>query len=233
MTDAAPTTAPQGRTGLLISLEGLDGVGKTTQLSMLVRALEQTGREVVRLREPGTTALGEAVRQILLDKSALDISPMAELLLFEAARAQLVEQVVVPALGRGAVVVCDRFCDSTVAYQGFGRQLGQQAAHDANRLSCGDVMPDRTLLLDLDESVAHARACAQGADRMEGQGDAFQARVRQGFLWLAKHDPQRVRLIDAGGTPEQVWQRICAQLADLVDLGNADPAHTNPAGGAQ
>ncbi len=233
MTDAAPTTTPQGHTGLLISLEGLDGVGKTTQLSKLVGALERTGREVVRLREPGTTALGEAVRQILLDKASLDIAPMAELLLFEAARAQLVEQVIVPALGRGAVVVCDRFCDSTLAYQGFGRELGQQAVRDANALSCGDVVPDRTLLLDLDENLAHERACAQGADRMERQGDAFHARVRQGFLWLAEHDPQRVRLIDASGTPDQVWRRICAQLADLPGLDELAQACTAPAGGDQ
>ncbi len=219
MTDAAPTVAPQQQTGLLITLEGLDGVGKTTQICLLVQALERTGREVVRLREPGTTGLGEAVRRILLEKGALDISPMAELLLFEAARAQLVEQVIVPALERGAVVVCDRFYDSTLAYQGFGRQLGHQAAQQANVLACGRIVPDRTILLDLDEGLAHARACAQGADRMEGQGDAFNARVRQGFLWLAEHEPERVRLVDADGTPEQVWGRVRAELSDLVDLG--------------
>lgn len=219
MTDAAMTTAPQGHTGLLISLEGLDGVGKTTQLAFLVQALEDSGREVVRLREPGTTALGEAVRQILLDRDAIEISPMAELLLFEAARAQLVEQVIVPALARGAVVVCDRFCDSTLAYQGFGRQLGQEAVDAANALSCGEVRPDRTLLLDMDESLAHERACAQGADRMERQGDGFRARTRQGFLRLAEREPQRVRVVDAHGTPEEVWARVCSELCDLIELG--------------
>jgi dTMP kinase len=218
MPQATTTTARNAQGGVLISFEGLDGVGKTTQIALLEQALRQAGREVLRLREPGATRLGEAVRSILLDKADLEISPMAEMLLFEAARAQLVEEVVRPALERGCVVVCDRFYDSTLAYQGFGRGLGREAVAQANALACGQVRPDRTILLDMDEAQAHERACAQGADRMEREAAEFHARVKQGFLWAAGAEPGRVRRVDASGTPLEVWARIRAELLDLVDL---------------
>ena len=162
--------------------------------------------------------MGEAVRSILLDKQGLDIAPTAELLLFEAARAQLVERAIKPALERGCVVVCDRFFDSTVAYQGFGRELGETFAKTANEMACGELVPDRTLVLDMDLQAAHMRACAQGADRMESEPGAFHERVRAGFLQIAQDEPSRVRVVDASGSTQEVWGRVRAELADLLDL---------------
>ena len=217
-----PGKRPNGP-GALVSFEGLDGVGKTTQIAFLERALEQAGREILRVREPGATALGETVRTVLLDKQGLDITPTAELLLFEAARAQLVERAILPALARGCVVVCDRFFDSTLAYQGFGRELGAAFAKSANEIACGGLVPDRTLVLDMDPKEAHARACAQGADRMEREPGAFHERVREGFLSIARDDPARVRVVDASGSAQEVWERVRAELADLFDLPEDAP----------
>ena len=137
------------RRGVFVTFEGVDGAGKTTQCSLLCDALRSAGYEVVRLREPGGTPLGERVRSLLLDPQSQTIDPTCELLLFEAARAQLVAQVVRPALDRGAVVVSDRFFDSTYAYQGFARGLGGETVRTVNAVACGGLAPDRTLLLDL------------------------------------------------------------------------------------
>ncbi len=224
MANAAHSGTRPNSPGALISFEGLDGVGKTTQISLLEQALDKAGYETLRVREPGATALGEAVRTILLDKQGLDIAPTAELLLFEAARAQLVERVILPALARGRVVVCDRFFDSTLAYQGFGRELGAPLARSANRMACAGLAPDRTLVLDMNPEAAHVRACAQGADRMEREPDAFHERVRAGFLQIAQDEPARVRVVDASGSTQEVWGRVRAELADLFDLPQSVPA---------
>ena len=218
MPNVAPTNERPNSPGVLISFEGLDGVGKTTQIGLVENALRAQGRETLRLREPGATRLGEAVRELLLDKQDLDISRMAELLLFEAARAQLVESVIQPALERGCVVLCDRFYDSTVAYQGHGRRLGTDLVHKANVLACGALEPDRTLVLDMDLARAHTRACAQGADRMEREPDDFHKRVRQGFLQLAGDEAQRVHIVDASGSVQQVWGRVRDALGGLLNL---------------
>lgn len=223
-----PSTASdndrRGGTGLLISFEGLDGVGKTTQIACVQQALQDGGRRCLRVREPGATPLGEAVRTLLLDKEDLDVSPTAELLLFEAARAQLVERVIRPALAQGAVVLCDRFCDSTLAYQGCGRGLGAPLTRAANGLACAGIAPDRTVLLDMDPTQACARARAQGQDRIERLEDDFHRRVRQGFLQLAHDEPGRVRVVDAQGSAAQVWSRVRDALADLIDLPRDMPA---------
>ena len=224
MPSVAPTNERPNSPGVLISFEGLDGVGKTTQIGLVENALRTQGRETLRLREPGATRLGEAVRELLLDKQDLDISPMAELLLFEAARAQLVESVIQPALERGCVVLCDRFYDSTVAYQGYGRRLGTDLVHKANALACGALEPDRTLVLDMDLERAHTRACTQGADRMEREPDDFHKRVRQGFLQLAGDEAQRVRIVDASGSVQQVWGRVRDALRDLFNLPIEPPS---------
>ena len=196
--------------GVFITLEGADGCGKSTQAARLADALEASGREVVRLREPGGTAISEKVNA--------EMCPECELMLYEASRAQLVREVVEPALSRGAVVLCDRFYDSTYAYQAGGRSLPEDLVRRANALgSCG-LDPDRTLVFDLDPELAYARATAGGADRMEAEGLAFQRRVRDAYLRLAQAEPARVRVVDASGEREAVAGRALAAIADLVDV---------------
>lgn len=204
--------------GVFITLEGADGCGKSTQAARLADALEASGREVVRLREPGGTAISEKIRAILLDPANAEMCPECELMLYEASRAQLVREVVEPALSRGAVVLCDRFYDSTYAYQAGGRSLPEGLVRRANALgSCG-LDPDRTLVFDLDPELAYARATAGGADRMEAEGLAFQRRVRDAYLRLAQAEPARVRVVDASGEREAVAGRALAAIADLVDV---------------
>lgn len=206
--------------GLFITLEGADGCGKSTQAAILADRIAATGREVVRLREPGGTAVSEKIRALVLDPENSEMAPECELLLFEASRAQLVRQVIEPALARGAVVVCDRFYDSTFAYQAAGRSLAEPTIRAANALgSCG-VAPDRTLVLDMDTDAALSRATRDGADRMEAEGVAFQRRVREGYLRLVAEEPRRVRRVDAAGTVEEVAGRLADALADLLP----DPA---------
>lgn len=206
--------------GLFITLEGADGCGKSTQAAILADRIAATGREAVRLREPGGTAVSEKIRALVLDPENSEMAPECELLLFEASRAQLVRQVIEPALARGAVVVCDRFYDSTFAYQAAGRSLAEPTIRTANALgSCG-VAPDRTLVLDMDTDAALSRATRDGADRMEAEGVAFQRRVREGYLRLVAEEPHRVRRVDAAGTVEEVTGRLADALADLLP----DPA---------
>lgn len=167
--------------GTFITLEGADGCGKSTQVALLADAIQAAGREVVRLREPGGTSISEKIRALVLDPDNAEMAPECELLLFEASRAQLVRQVIEPALARGAVVLCDRFYDSTYAYQAAGRALDARVISQANALgSCG-VTPDLTLVLDMDTKDALARATRGGADRLEAEGVAFQERVRPGL----------------------------------------------------
>ena len=202
--------------GVFITLEGADGCGKSTQASLIADALEASGREVVRLREPGGTPISEKVRTLLLDPANDEMVPECELMLYEASRAQLTRQVIEPALARGAVVLCDRYYDSTYAYQAGGRALDDALVRRANLLgSCG-VAPDRTLVFDLEPAVAYARATAGGADRMEAEGLAFQERVRDAYLRLAAEEPSRVRVIDASGERDEVAARALAALEGLL-----------------
>ncbi|OUO59859.1 dTMP kinase [Olsenella sp. An270] len=202
--------------GVFITLEGADGCGKSTQASLIADALEASGREVVRLREPGGTPISEKVRALLLDPANDEMVPECELMLYEASRAQLTRQVIEPALARGAVVLCDRYYDSTYAYQAGGRALDDALVRRANLLgSCG-VVPDRTLVFDLEPAVAYARATAGGADRMEAEGLAFQERVRDAYLRLAAEEPSRVRVIDASGERDEVAARALAALEGLL-----------------
>ena len=201
--------------GMFITLEGADGCGKSTQAALLAQTLEAAGREVVRLREPGGTPISEKVRALLLDPANAEMVPECELLLYEASRAQLTRQVIEPALARGAVVLCDRYYDSTYAYQAGGRELPDDLVNAANALgSCG-VAPDRTIVLDLDPALAYARATAGGADRMEAEGLAFQERVRAAYLRLAAAEPARVRIVDASGEKNEVAARVLGAIGDL------------------
>ena len=216
---AHPDSA-QSMPGVFVTLEGVDGAGKTTQCALVCAGAAALGREVVRLREPGGTSIGERIRAILLDVDNAGMDPTCELLLYEAARAQLVAQVIRPALARGAVVVSDRFFDSTCAYQGHARGLGLDVVASANRLACGDVSPTRTILLDLDPTAGLTRAAAasEGPDRLELEGVAFQGLVREGFARLAAADPRRVRTVDAAGSVAAVYERVRAKLTDVLPL---------------
>jgi dTMP kinase len=191
---------------MFISFEGLDGCGKTTQAALLADALRAEGREVVAVREPGGTAAGEHIRELLLDPAAL-ILPWAEALLYAAARAQLVGEVIRPALARGATVIADRFIDSSVAYQGDARGLGIDRVLAVNDAATGGLQPDRTLLLRIPREEAAARRDGD-ADRIESEAGAFHDAVAEGFSQAAIRFPERVRVVDAGGSREQVAARV-------------------------
>ena len=191
---------------MFISFEGLDGCGKTTQAAMLAAALELEGRTVVRVREPGGTPIGERIRELLLDGDSV-IGGAAEALLYAAARAQLVDQVILPALARGEVVVADRFIDSSLAYQGVARGLGLEQVLQANQLATGGLMPDITLLLELPAELAAARR-GDSPDRIESEGDGFHAAVAEGFAAAAARFPERIHVVDASGPPRAVLARV-------------------------
>ena len=201
-------------TGLFITLEGGEGSGKSTQADLLARALEAWGRRVVSLREPGGTQLGEELRQLLLHRQTA-MSPAAELLLFLAARAELVQSVIRPALAEGAIVICDRFSDSTFAYQGYGRGLDLDELRRLNAYATGGLTPDLTVLLDLPVEAGRGRK-QRDEDAFQREDDAFHERVRQGYLELARQEPDRWLVLD-GTLPTDaltaaVHERIQAKL---------------------
>jgi dTMP kinase len=195
---------------VFVTFEGLDGSGKTTQLELLAEHLAARGREVVVTREPGGTPLGESIRQLLLRGDAM--TPWAEATLFTAARAEHVEQVIRPALDRGAAVLCDRYIDSSVAYQGGARGLGLDVVMQLNLTATGGLLPDATFLLQLDAAGAMARV-ASGHDRIERERDDFHARVEEAFRELARRFPERITAVDARLPP----QRIAEVVRERVD----------------
>ena len=200
--------------GRFITFEGGEGCGKSTQVKRLAEALEAFGREVVVTREPGGTRLAELVRSLLKDERDDPPCDRSELLLFLAARAQRVKNVIRPALAAGKWVVCDRFSDSTFAYQGYGRGLPLDELRLMNGFACDGLTPDLTLLLDVRPEVARERmrrreeATNTSADRIEQAGDGFHDRLRAGFMELAAADPGRIKVIDANGTPDEVWENV-------------------------
>ncbi len=194
---------------MFISLEGIDGSGKTTQARLLAKAL---GEDVVLLREPGGTETGERIRALIKDP-ALELDPLAELLLFCAARAELVAQVIGPARERGRDVVCDRFSDSSVAYQGVARGLGTDRVEEICDLATGGVWPDLTLLLRIDPDRAAARIGRRTADRFEGEGIELQHRVAEGYGEVARRHPDRVRVIDAEADRDSVHAAVLAEVS--------------------
>ena len=195
---------------MFISFEGLDGSGKTTQAALLADAAHAAGREVVSVREPGGTAAGERIRALLLDPAAR-IAPWAEALLYAAARAELVAEVIRPALDRGATVIADRYVDSSLAYQGVARGLGVEEVLDVNLAATGRLLPDRTILLELPRDVAAARLDGT-ADRMEAEADHFHASVADGFADVARRFPDRVVVVDGSGEPANVAARVLAAV---------------------
>lgn len=202
--------------GRFLTLEGTEGVGKTTNLLFIRQWLEQHGIEVVQTREPGGTPLAEEIRELLLAPRNESVDSTAELLLVFAARAQHLAGVIKPALERGAWVLCDRFTDATYAYQGAGREMGHETISALEGLVQGELRPDMTLLLDLPVEIGLARAHARNQpDRFEAEKVEFFGRVRNAYLQQAAADPERVRVIDAAKTLEQVQQQIAAELTRL------------------
>ncbi len=190
---------------MFISFEGLDGSGKTTQARILVERLERDGVEVLFTREPGGTPLGEQIRELLLHGD--HVAPWAEAALYAASRAQHVEQLIRPALDRGATVVCDRYVDSSVAYQGIARGLGLERVLDLNLAAVGGLMPDLTVLLEIDLAEAAGRMGAQ-LDRIEREGDGFRTRVAEAYRVLASRFPGRYVTVDGSGPPDVVAEEI-------------------------
>ena len=193
-----------------ITFEGAEGSGKSTQIRNAVAFLKKKGRSVLMLREPGGTRISEAIRSILLDKDLKEMGPVTELLLYLAARAQIVHEKILPALKKGKVVICDRFEDSTKAYQGFGRKIPLEAIEGASKLVRGTLKPDLTFLLDID--IAKGLKRGGRHDRIEREALSFHERVRRGFLALAKKEPGRMVVLDAHEPVEAVSQKVRERL---------------------
>lgn len=205
--------------GVFITIEGGEGAGKSTQLARLAAALRRTGREVVPTREPGGTEEAEAIRALLVGGAPGRWDPVAETLLHYAARAQHVARLVRPALERGAAVLSDRFADSTMAYQGFGQGVPREAIRAIHTASLGRFAPDLTLILDLPVETGLARAAGrQATNRYERFDTAFHARVREGFLTIAREEPGRCAVIDASRPPDVVWAAIVSAVSGRLRL---------------
>lgn len=219
MTAGTTDSHPAGR-GLFVVLEGGDGVGKSTQASMLADWLAARGHDVVRTHEPGGSPIGVDIRRLLLSTAEHPPAPRTEALLYAAERAEHVHSVVRPALERGAVVVSDRYLDSSVAYQGVARGLGARRIQDLSRWATADLLPDLTVLLDLAPEPALRRS-SDPADRLESEPLAFHEQVRQAFLALADAEPHRYLVLAADRSPEQVQADIRADVTTRLDRGAA------------
>src|SRR5882724_2008967 len=207
--------------GLFVTFEGMDGCGKTTQMRRLGKRLRAVGCSVLETIEPGGTEIGSQIRAILLDSSNKELAPTTELLLYFAARAQNVDQLILPALSEGKIVLSDRFTDSSLAYQGCGRGLGAEAVLALDRIACRGLKPDLTLLIEIDLATSQARAEARNrhgnrTDRMEEQESAFYNRVREAYSRMAAAEPARFRIIDGRAGVEEVAERIWSVVSAYV-----------------
>lgn len=215
-------TLGMAKRGKFITFEGIDGCGKTTQVRLLGEALRTEGRDVVETVEPGGTEIGRLIRKILLDPASKEITPRAELLLYFASRAQNVEQVIRPALARGAIVLCDRFTDSTLCYQGCGRGLDPAIILDLDQIACNGLQPDVTVLIDIDVATSKERArrrnerTATNETRLDDESAAFHNRVRQGYHALAKQHPERFLMINGAPKPGNIAKTIREALQQHV-----------------
>lgn len=209
-------------TGRFITFEGGEGCGKSTQIRLLAERLRAAGKEVLLTREPGGTALAEKIRSLVREESDDPPNSRAETLLFIASRAQVVENVIRPALASGTWVLCDRFADSTFAYQGYGRGLDLEELKRINSFATGGLEPDRTILLNVSPEVSAKRMRAReaatntDADRMEKAGDSFHARLKQGFLELAAAEPDRFAVIQADGSVEEVEEAVWNSIQPML-----------------
>lgn len=218
------------RRGKFITFEGLDGTGKSTQMRKLAAVLREAGHKVVETREPGGTATGEKIRKVALDSGTAGLSPLAEMALMFASRAQHIAEVIEPELASGAIVLCDRFTDSTEAYQGSGRRLGSAAVLELHRVLCGNLQPDLTILLDSNPHASVSRARRRNKksskssgrthdeNRFEQESRGFFARVRDGFAAIARREPGRVVMVDARGTPGQTHARIVEIVSSKMGI---------------
>ena len=210
---------PLPRLGLFITFEGPDGSGKSTQARLLAERLRREGHAVFETVEPGGTPIGRQIRRILLDPENKEMRPLTELLLMFAARAQNVEQSVLPALAEGKIVVSDRFTDSSIAYQGVGHGLGAKTVLEVDRIACRGLAPDLTICIDIDPETGLKRARGRNQDhemRYEQQGADFHQRVRAAYHELARRDPGRFRLIDGNGSPESIAGKVWEEVAGVV-----------------
>jgi len=208
---------PSHARGKFITFEGLDGCGKSTQLERLAAVLRSERLPVVVTREPGGTATADKIRQLLLDSGTADLAPLAELALMFASRAQHITEVIQPGLSEGKIVLCDRFTDSSEAYQGGGRKLGSDPVLGLHRILCGNLQPDLTILMDSNvaQSVERARrrnkskiSTANDENRFEQESRAFFERVHQTYLAIAEREPQRILVVNARGTPDETHEQI-------------------------
>jgi dTMP kinase len=209
--------------GIFITFEGTEGSGKSTQIVLLANFLKSRGLRVVLTREPGGTVIGDQVRKILLDPTHTALDPKAELLLYAASRAQHLYEIILPALASGMIVLCDRFSDATLAYQGYGRGLDTGMIRELDRMVCVETRPDLTLLFDLDAALGIARAQGRNASRgletearFENEELAFHERVRQGYRTLAAREPDRIRIVDASPAQEVVATNVRAIMDEVL-----------------
>jgi dTMP kinase len=200
--------------GFLVTFEGIEGSGKTTQIGLAKTFIEEQGYPCLVTQEPGGAPLGNEIRRLLLDKGDLRIDPLAELFLLEANRTQHVAEVIRPALEKGLMILCDRYTDATIAYQGYGRGVAIPLIEEMNRVATGGLVPQRTILLDCLVAVGMARA--KGEDRFEREDNAFHERVRAGYLRIAEQDPERVQVLSGDGAQMAIQEQIRAIILPLV-----------------
>ena len=204
------------RKGLFITFEGIEGCGKSTHSKLISEYLKNLGYPLVYTREPGGTKLGEAVRRVLLNSNGIQISNLAELLLFEACRAEIVKEVIRPALGGNFIVISDRFSDATVSYQGYGGRVDLAVIKTLDRIATNGLVPDLTILLDIDTPEGLKRARIKGTDRMEKKGLSYHKRVRAGYLKLSKQNPDRIRRVKVIGEIPEVQAKIRREVEIVI-----------------
>ncbi len=204
--------------GLLITMEGPDGSGKTMQMDLLEKALREQGYPVIRSREPGGTPIGEAIRNVILNPEYTEMDSMTEAMLYAASRAQHVAEKIKPAIAEGYIVLLDRFLDSSLVYQGIGRGMTIETIEAINRFATGGLQPDATIMvyIDYEEGLRRKKQQNGSLDRMEAQQDNFHRRVNEGYLQLAKRYPERIQLIDGARDPQTIHQDILKRVHDLV-----------------
>lgn len=206
--------------GLLITFEGIDGCGKSTQRDLLAQQIKQRGFEVVVTREPGGTPLGEGIRQLLVSDVSVHVAPTTELLLYVAARAQHVAELITPSLEAGRIVISDRYTDSTVAFQGYGRGLEPEMIEKLNKFATAGLVPDLTIVFDIDPALARARLDSRPVGGLLGAFDEqhsdFHERMREGYLKMAREQPSRIKVVDASGAVEETHSRVMALVLPLL-----------------